>query len=70
MVDIKFADNLRLLMKQNMLNQSELAKKIGVVSSAVSAWLSNKKQPSITSLWLLADYFCCTIDELVGRAEI
>lgn len=41
MVDIKFADDLRLLMKQNMLNQSELAKKIGVVSSAVSAWLSN-----------------------------
>lgn len=54
-------------MKEYSINQVELSKEIGVVQSAISAWLLKKKEPSITSLWLLADYFQCSIDELVGR---
>lgn len=67
MVNIKFAQNLRQLMKEFSVNQVKLSHEIGVAQSAISAWLLNKKEPSITSLWLLADYFQCSIDELVGR---
>lgn len=67
MVEIKFSENLRQLMKDYRINQVKLSREMGVSQSAISAWLSNKKEPSITSLWLLADYFDCSIDDLVGR---
>ena len=70
MVEIKIAENLRQLMKDSGLNQVQLAKEIGVAQSAVSAWLGGKKEPSITSLWLLADYFNCNVDELIGRHNL
>lgn len=67
MVDIKFSIILKQYMKETSVNQVKLSKDIGVSQSAISAWLLNKKEPSITSLWLLADYFNCTVDELIGR---
>ena len=70
MIEIKIAENLRQLMKDCNVNQVQLAKEIGVAQSAVSAWLHNLKEPSITSLWLLADYFNCNVDELIGRHNL
>ena len=69
MIDIKFAENLRQLMKEVGVNQVKLAHDIQISQSAVSAWLSGKKEPSIKSLWTLANYFGCTVDELIGRTE-
>ncbi|MBR7100423.1 MAG: helix-turn-helix transcriptional regulator [Clostridia bacterium] len=66
---IKFTDNLKQLMKDNNLNQTTLSEKIGIAQSAISAWLSGKKEPSITSLWLLADLFDVDIDYLIGRKD-
>ncbi|MBO7736206.1 MAG: helix-turn-helix transcriptional regulator, partial [Clostridia bacterium] len=43
--------------------------KIGIAQSAISAWLAGKKEPSITSLWLLADLFDVDIDYLIGRKD-
>ena len=68
MINIKFAENLKLLMQETNTNQVKLANEIKISQSAISAWLLNKKEPSITSLWLLADYFSCSIDELIGRS--
>ena len=70
MIKICFSENLRFLMKEKSVNQVTLSKAIGVAQSAISAWLSNKKEPSITSLWLLADFFATDIDFLVGRTDI
>lgn len=67
MIVITFADNLKLFMKQSKINQVRLSKETGIAQSAISNWLSGKKEPSITSLWLLADYFNCSVDELIGR---
>lgn len=66
---ILVADRIKELMKEQGLNQVRLAAKIGVKQNTISAWLLNKKEPSITSLWLLADYFEVEIDYLVGRKE-
>ena len=56
-----------MFMKTHELNQVKLANATGISQSAISAWLKGKKEPSITSLWVLADLFDVTIDELVGR---
>lgn len=69
MNEIKVAENIKEYMKIYNYNQVDLSIRIGVAQSAISAWLSGKKEPSITSLWLLADCFDCTVDELIGRSK-
>lgn len=50
------AERIKELMKEENLNQVRLAEKIGVKQNTISAWLSGKKEPCITSLWKLADF--------------
>ncbi len=64
------AERLKELMKEENLTQVALAAKIGVKQNTISAWLLEKKEPSIRSLWLLADYFNVDIDYIVGRKDI
>ena len=64
------SERIRELMKEENLTQVELANKIGLKQNTISAWLLEKKEPSIRSLWLLADYFGVDIDFLVGRKDI
>lgn len=61
------AQRIKELMKENNLNQVRLAEKTGLKQNTISAWLRGKKEPCITSLWLLADCFDVDIDYLVGR---
>ena len=64
---IIFAERLRELMNEQGLNQVKLAERVGVKQNPVSAWLLKKKEPSLTSLWLVADYFGVETDYLIGR---
>lgn len=61
------AERIKELMREQGLNQVKLAENIGLKQNTISAWLMGKKEPCITSLWLLADYFDVDIDYLVGR---
>ena len=56
-------------MKDTRTTQAALAEAIGVSQSAVSAWLSGTKTPSVEILWALADHFATTMDELAGRTD-
>ncbi len=51
------------------MTQEQLAVILCVSPAAVSKWERNIANPSIDILWELADYFECSIDELVGREE-
>lgn len=64
------AERIKELMKEEGLTQTALAERIGVKQNTISAWLLGKKEPSIRSLWLLADYFNADVDYLIGRKEI
>lgn len=67
---ILIADRLAELMREEGLNQVRLAQRTGVKQNTISAWLSKKKEPCITSLWILADYFGVSVDYLIGRRDI
>ena len=69
-MEIIIAKRIKELMKEENLTQVALAAKIGVKQNTISAWLLEKKEPSIRSLWLLADYFNVDIDYIVGRKDI
>lgn len=68
-MNIIVSERIKDLMAEEHLTQVALAKKIGVKQNTISAWILGKKEPSIRSLWLLADYFSTDIDYLVGRKE-
>ena len=69
-MDIKIVENIKQLMKTEGLTQMQLSAKIHVGQSTISEWLTGKNEPSIESLWKLADYFDVSVDYLIGRKEI
>lgn len=69
-IEIKVISTIKQLMKTEQLTQMQLASAIHVGQSTISEWLSGKNEPSIESLWKLADYFDVSIDYIVGRKEI
>jgi len=66
-MEIIIAKRINELMAEKGLNQTKLAEKICVRQHTVSTWLLKKKEPSITSLWKLADFFGVDVDYLIGR---
>ena len=57
-------------MNEERISQAELARSVGISQSAVCNWLNGKKEPSIDSLWRLADFFDVSVDYIIGRKEI
>lgn len=53
--------------KRLRLTQDQLAEKLGITAQAVSKWENDLSCPDITILPKLADIFCITTDELLGR---
>ncbi len=49
------------------LSQSELSKKTGLSQQMISHWESNKSEPGIEKLVVLADFYEISLDELIGR---
>lgn len=66
---MEFSQKLEELMQDKGIKQAELAKAIDVTCQAISLWLLGKREPLMSSLIKLAEYFECTVDYLVGRKE-
>ena len=64
-----FAENLKTLRTENKLLQKELAERLGVSQQCVSEWERGNADPTMTSLWDIADFFGISIDVLCGRKE-
>ena len=67
--DILVVPRIRYLMEAHGLTQYALAKRLGISQSTICNWLNGKKEPSIESLWKVADFFDVTVDYLIGRSE-
>ena len=65
-IEIKFADNLRKLRKNQGLSQKELADIVGVDQRTVSAWETKTAEPSLDMLAHLCEIFGETFDGLLG----
>jgi transcriptional regulator with XRE-family HTH domain len=61
------SNRLKDFMSEKDINQSQLSKLTGISNQAISNWLSNKGVPSIEMLYILSDFFNCSIDYLVGK---
>ena len=62
-----FGEALLDLRRERGVNQSTLAQAIGVSKGIISLWENGLREPTLSNLLALADYFEITLDELVGR---
>ncbi len=62
-----FVERLDELIFDHGLNGKQFANEIGVVKTTVYNYLNKKRQPDITVLVRIADYFQVTTDFLLGR---
>ncbi|MDR0975350.1 MAG: helix-turn-helix transcriptional regulator [Christensenellaceae bacterium] len=49
--------------------QVEVAKDLGVSKGIISFWENGKREPTLSMLLALSNYFKVSIDELVGNKE-
>ena len=66
---MEFSVILRRLRKEREITQTELGKNLNYTPSTISDWENERSEPSIVQLRLVADFFGCTIDYLVGRED-
>lgn len=64
---MKLYEKLADLRKSRHDTQAQLAKKLGVTRQTISKWEMGISQPSPEYLDKIADLYCCSVDELMGR---
>lgn len=65
----KFAERLKQLRSENNVGQIQLSQKIGVSKGVISLWENGLREPKLSNLVLLANYFNVSIDYLVGITD-
>lgn len=63
----KFSENLRNNRKALKLSQNELANKLNLADTSISAYELEKNEPTIETLKSMSKLFHLSIDELVGN---
>lgn len=66
-MEIKFAQNLSELRKQNNLSQQDLANALHTTQRRISYLESGKVEPDLAMLLAISEYFDVSIDYLVGK---
>ncbi|MBO5944232.1 MAG: helix-turn-helix domain-containing protein [Clostridia bacterium] len=69
-MNIKLADRLVELRKENKLSQEALAEKLGLSRQAISKWERAEASPDTDNLIALADLYGITLDQLLGNDEV
>ena len=64
-----FGERLRELRQVKDVGQVELAVKINVSKGTISLWENNLREPTMSNLVALADFFEVTLDYLAGREQ-
>lgn len=60
-----FAEKLVLLQEKKGVSNYRLAKEIGVHQTSVASWRDGTRFPHPKHVQRIADYFGCTVDELL-----
>lgn len=67
--ELKISERLTELMSEKGISNVELAKVLGVTSCSVGRWKRGVANMRLAQFIMIADYFNCSLDFLVGRSE-
>ena len=65
----QFAQTLRELMDECQINAATLSRETGISTAAIYLYLAGKREPRLTYLCLLAEYFDVSMDVLTGKSH-
>ena len=65
-----FYQSFQELLKSRKCTRYRLCKDMEFYDQVVDDWYNNKHIPTMDKLIKIADYFGCTLDELVGRKSV
>ena len=66
----KFGENIRKLRDRHDMTQEALGKLLNVTQSTIAYYESGKKQPTLETLIIIADYFEVSTDFLLNRTNV
>lgn len=64
-----FAKNLNRYIERTGKTQKEIAEAVGVTPAACNWWVKGQKYPRMDKVEMLAEYFGCTLSDLVEEQE-
>lgn len=64
-----FRSNFNELIEVNHYKHDYIAQKTGFSVAAISYWRNGKREPKISEVCILADFFDVPLDVLTGRKE-
>ena len=64
-----FSEQMLALREQNGLTQEQAAQEIGIAYRSYRRYEAGEREPGVTALIKIADYYGVTIDYLVGRTD-
>ena len=65
-----FVERLKSLRAEKGISQSALSDYMGVTQQAIAKWETDKATPDPDSLKRLANFFCVSVDYLVGKSSV
>ena len=65
-----FYEKVKLLMDENNVNAKTLTRDLHISKNSVTYWKKNGNIPKGEIINLLADYFNCSVDYLLGKTDI
>ena len=65
----KFTERIKYLREEKGISQEKLADQLGVSHGIISFWETGKREPKLSNLILLAEYFGVSIDYLAGLED-
>jgi len=66
-----FLERLTKMMRENIMNVSALSKQTGIPYTTIDGWYKRDcDRVSFDTLIVLADFFGCSVDYLIGRSDI
>lgn len=66
---VNFPEQLKELREEYGVTQTALAQGIGVSKGLISLWENGLREPTLSNLVALADYFDVSLDFLTGRTQ-
>ena len=66
---VNFPEQLKELREVYGVTQTALAQGIGVSKGLISLWENGLREPTLSNLVALADYFDVSLDFLTGRTQ-
>lgn len=66
---MNIVENILKIAKEHNLNNQQMCKLLDTNPNKIYDWKIGKSKPSAEDLYILADYFDCSVDYLLGRSD-